>query len=61
VPLTGGKAPAGSVGGSIVVENMPITFPNVNLENIDETRLEKVMTRMIPNIQRAFDEGRIRV
>lgn len=45
--------------GGIVIQSMPISFPNANLENIDETRLEKVMVRMIPHIQQAINRGEL--
>jgi TP901 family phage tail tape measure protein len=60
VPLSGGRSNVSrSSGRPIVIENMPISFPNANLENIDETRLDKVMVRIIPRIQRAIEAGEL--
>jgi TP901 family phage tail tape measure protein len=63
IPLRGGKVPVELSGGgrTIIIQSMPISFPNANLDNIDDTMLEKNMTRMIPHIQRAIDGGEIKI
>lgn len=65
VPLRGGNIPVEVRGGagvrSIVIENMPISFPNADINNLDETQIEKNMTVMIPWIQRAIDNGEISI